>query len=177
MANRDGAQGSEGAVHDFSPYGVAGSLAGDSLAPSSASPEYSPRRLRKVCAWCQKRGRLTVIEEGAPGAPTSHGVCEKCAPAVMADTARAVGYRLRAHTLEPQRRSYHYGQTLGELEGWKGEIVVEVPPTCVDDGAALEMAKALAADELPGYEVLDWSIIREGSLVRLTPAEAEEVAR
>lgn len=29
--------------------------------------------LRKVCAWCGK-----VMDEGAPGAPVSHGICRKC---------------------------------------------------------------------------------------------------
>lgn len=32
-----------------------------------------PRKLRKVCAWCN-----AIIDEGDPGAGVTHGMCEAC---------------------------------------------------------------------------------------------------
>jgi hypothetical protein len=49
----------------------------------------TPSTLRIVCGWCQ-----TVLVEGDPNGPTSHGMCPSCAatfgariPAVMGATA------------------------------------------------------------------------------------------
>ena len=40
--------------------------------------------LRVVCAWCK-----TVLAEGGPGAPTSHGICSACAVMLRRDNGMA----------------------------------------------------------------------------------------
>jgi hypothetical protein len=40
----------------------------------------APVKLRIVCAWCGE-----VLEEGDPGAETSHGICATCDATVEAD--------------------------------------------------------------------------------------------
>lgn len=38
--------------------------------------------LRVVCAWCRR-----VLEEGTPGAPTSHGCCPRCQKRMLENVA------------------------------------------------------------------------------------------
>jgi hypothetical protein len=45
--------------------------------------------LRVVCSWCKR-----ALVEGDPGAPTSHGICPDCAPAVR----RSFGLKPRPST-------------------------------------------------------------------------------
>ncbi len=42
--------------------------------PDPSQPPTPAPLFRQICAWCP-----TVIAEGDPGAPVSHGICEPCA--------------------------------------------------------------------------------------------------
>lgn len=50
----------------------------DPYAPNPSQPDPLPPepRMHVVCAWCPPPG--TVIQEGDPGAPVSHGICASC---------------------------------------------------------------------------------------------------
>lgn len=43
------------------------------VAPEQPQQDEHPARLRRVCAWCQ-----AVLDQGTPGAETTHGICADC---------------------------------------------------------------------------------------------------
>lgn len=44
----------------------------------------APKKLLTYCAWCQVNGIETVLVEGDPTGPISHGICEAHATVVFA---------------------------------------------------------------------------------------------
>ena len=57
--------------------------------------ETNPERVTRVypvyCAWCQAKGRETVVNMAA--APNSHGICPECREEMRAETRAYCGRR------------------------------------------------------------------------------------
>lgn len=62
--------------------------------PDPAIPPVAPTVIyRQICAWCP-----TVLVEGDPGAPVSHGICEDCAKSFESHQAETEAIIERAPT-------------------------------------------------------------------------------